>query len=304
MIDCLFIVNSKAGTVARSGSLLRQLRTEGTEIIEPEFGAIDKQLEPYLATVETIAVEGGDGTLTGVIDALLRVADEDKPLPKILLISGGSTNLVASAIGAPRTKQELADLLAGDGELVHLPALRIEGAEDDVERAGFFLASGSIPKASTFCREAIQERGVRGMSSVFIAIASVLLGNSKRRKALMAPTTFEADADGSSVGPSHRFSVVTTLPRLTKRFVPFWAKGSAPINLLVADADSKGLARAFVRSVTGRADERLERDGYISRRSNEVSLAHDGPYLLDGESFSGKQIKVSASRPIPFQVVA
>jgi hypothetical protein len=304
MSDLLFVINPGAGTVARSGSMLGRLKRGPIPIIEPDFDWLDEQMRPYLPYIRAVAVEGGDGTVRAVVAALLRLCGDDQPLPEVLIVSGGTTNLIASALGTPRSKRMLEKLLEGRGELVHMPALLIADQDEAPKRTGFFLASGSIARGTTYCREIIHSKGVRGMTSVLLSVASAVLGNEDHRSSLLAATAFEARTEDTEIAPRHRFAIVSTLPRLTKRFAPFWGKGSEPINLLVAAEQNRRLARALIRCVFGFADPRLEEDGYISRRTSKVAVTHDGPYVLDGESFTSGAITVTASRPIPFRVPA
>ncbi|MCQ8186333.1 acylglycerol kinase family protein [Parvularcula maris] len=296
----LMVINPLAGRVARGGSLLAALKGRKDEIIEPDFSRLTEQLRPYLERVETIAVEGGDGTVTGVAHALLEGVPGGEPLPRLIIVPGGTTDLVASVLGMSRSEEKIAKLIAGTGRDTNLPALRLVLSSGET-RTGFFLASGSIPRAAIYCREVIHERGVTGMGSVALAVLSSVLGSKEHRRRILAPTPFRMDTDSTSEGPEHRFSILTTLPHLTGKFAPFWGSGEGPINMLMAKAESRNLTGALAKAAVGAAGPGLEKYGYVSERVEAAAIEHDGTYLLDGEMFESATLQVTTSRPLIFR---
>jgi diacylglycerol kinase (ATP) len=90
--------------------------------------------------VDTVAVIGGDGTISYVLSALAR-AFRGARLPRIALLRGGTMNTTANGFGVPRRKPEelLRRLLAsGRGPSVRRATISIEG------RLGFLFSTGAM----------------------------------------------------------------------------------------------------------------------------------------------------------------
>ena len=90
--------------------------------------------------VATVAVIGGDGTISNVLTALHR-AYRDAPLPRIALLRGGTMNTTANAFDVPRKQPEelLRRLLAARAEtIVARATLKVEG------RLGFLFSTGAM----------------------------------------------------------------------------------------------------------------------------------------------------------------
>lgn len=88
--------------------------------------------------VDTVAIIGGDGTVSSVLSALRR-AFGTAPLPRIALLRGGTMNTVANSFGVPRRQPEelLRRLLdARSGEVKRRSTLEVDG------RVGFLFSAG------------------------------------------------------------------------------------------------------------------------------------------------------------------
>jgi diacylglycerol kinase family enzyme len=88
--------------------------------------------------VGTVAIIGGDGTVSSVLSALHQ-AFADAPLPRIALLRGGSMNTIANSLGVARRQPEelLRRLLAArPGEPLLRSTLKVDG------RIGFLFSTG------------------------------------------------------------------------------------------------------------------------------------------------------------------
>jgi diacylglycerol kinase (ATP) len=86
----------------------------------------------------TVAIIGGDGTVSSTLSALHR-AYRDAPLPSIALLRGGTMNTIANALGIPRKQPEelLRRLLEGPTTpSVRRATIKVEG------RLGFLFSAG------------------------------------------------------------------------------------------------------------------------------------------------------------------
>lgn len=88
--------------------------------------------------VGTVAIAGGDGTISAVLSALHR-AYGDAPLPRIALLRGGTMNTIANALGIPQGTPEklLPKLLAKPGgPVLERATLKVDG------KLGFLFSAG------------------------------------------------------------------------------------------------------------------------------------------------------------------
>ncbi|MBB4659287.1 diacylglycerol kinase family protein [Parvularcula dongshanensis] len=272
--------------------MLARVDLPGAARAVPDFGAIEAQIEGH----DLIAVEGGDGTVLAVTTAVMRRVEAGAPAPRLILVPGGMTDLVARIAGAPREASVLTRLLTKGGRLRRLPVLRVEGAGDPL--FGFFLAAGAVPRGIAYAREAIQSQGAEGSLQVAGAVAGIAWGEKGRRKAIMAPDATRADLDGETFGPDARFALVTTLPGLMVGLDPFWGREKAPIRVTLARGDSRHLRRRLVQLWLGMKPNRTAVDGYLSRNVHTLRLDTEAPLVLDGEDIPTGPLTVTSPRSL------
>ena len=287
----LFLVNPAAGRVARAGSLLERAGHA------PQTVAMDA-LETQLAgpSGRLVVVEGGDGTLRAVIEALIRTR-RDRPLPPVLALPGGTTNLIAGVLGAPKDQAALSRVLGGAGATRALPTLRV--AQDGrADRHGFLLGTGTVARAVRLAKARVPARGLGGALGVLGTLTALALGRGRLRRDLLRPTPIRLQAEGITLS-DHRLALATTLPRLVGGLDPFWAEGEDALRVTAARADSRRLALGLLRLRLGRTGA-LDGDGYVSIRTDTLRLAPGEPFVLDGEPEPGGPITVTPGPLVPF----
>ena len=272
--------------------MLGRVDLPGAVRAAPRFGAIEAQIEGH----DMIAVEGGDGTVLAVTTAVMRRAEAGAPLPRLVLVPGGMTDLVARIAGAPREAGVLTRLLTKGGRLHRLPVLKVEGSEGPF--FGFFLAAGAVPRGIRYAREAIQSQGAEGSVQVAGAVAGIAWGQPDRRRAIMAADRAEADLDGRPYGPDARFVLATTLPGLMVGLDPFWGREKAPVRVTLARGTSRHLRRRLVQLWLGLKPRTAEVDGYVSRNVQTLRLDTDAPVVLDGEEIPSGTLTVTSPRSV------
>ena len=286
----LLLTNPRSHTAAKRGSVLARVATPGARREEIDFGHVAQQTEG----AELIVVEGGDGTVQAVADALLR---KPAPPPPLMLVPGGMTDLIARITGVPRDPDAVARLIERGGGAMRMPALKLSGGADAY---GFFLSTGGIVRGTHFAREEVQAKGAEGGVAVAGALAGALL-DAKRRKAITAPSPLTARLGEEPFGPNHRFGLVTTLPRLMLGLDPFWGEGGAPIRATFARGDAVKLRRTLTSLWWGRVPKDIEAQGYVSRRVASVALEGLTEAILDGESVApAGPLTVTATPPLTF----
>ncbi len=226
------LVNAGAGRVRRDPSLVGGLRA----LVPPGRVFVTRhpeEVEPALAKlradgVDSLAVVGGDGTVTAALSALAR-AWPQHALPRLALLPGGSVNTIPSWFsGSAPPDRVLARLLrSGDDpcERVCEPLeVRTPGAP---ARLGMIFGNGAA------CRwldlyHAQPRRGPTGAAAVLTrALVSVAFGGALARE-LFRPFEASVEIDGE---PTRRgeFTAMAAgaLSVLGLGFRPFFHAGTA-----------------------------------------------------------------------------
>jgi len=294
----LFIVNSLSERVARKGSVLHELYgdTEDIFYLDPfdhlpsavERAAIDK--------VEHVIIEGGDGTVQGVISEFLRQEDRFANFPKFSIIPGGMTNQVAKNIGfASASPHRVKTKLASELSPTNNPLL-IASELDGPDYSGFLFSTGAIPQITRYTTGQLHRKGIGGSLAVFGGILKGIRGDDAT---LMQLTSVHLDDlyEGEHLG-----TVITTLPGLILGLDPFWGEEEAPLRLTWVTSGYKKLGRNILGLWLGRKSVDRRKDGIFSVCRNEINYSYSGPVVLDGEflSFPSGKFTVRASRPVTF----
>ncbi|MFW7378279.1 MAG: diacylglycerol/lipid kinase family protein [Oligoflexus sp.] len=81
--------------------LLRQeLGTQGTVFVTKSLAELAEIPQQFLKSgCDILAICGGDGTISHTLTSFIQAFGTDRPLPRILLLRGGTMNLVASEVG-------------------------------------------------------------------------------------------------------------------------------------------------------------------------------------------------------------
>lgn len=115
-----------------------------------------------------IAINGGDGTITRTITAILQEYGNEAPLPKIVLLKGGTVNMLAMNLGIfGRPEALLGKLMLSHSsgktkKYVALDTLEVDG------NYGFLFANGA---ASAFLKKFYQDKtNIFGAILLFIKI--------------------------------------------------------------------------------------------------------------------------------------
>jgi len=295
----LFIVNLLSERVARKGSVLEPLALEtGTQCFRLDpFDALPSAVtKAALDRVDHVIIEGGDGTVQGVISAFLYQADKFEIFPAFSIVPGGMTNQVAKNIGLKSAgARSVRTALQGPMGAVDMPLLNIIDSEGP-HYAGFLFSTGAIPQITRYTTGELHRKGIGGSAAV---LGGILKGVRGDDDALMQITPI--CMDGLYDGP-HLGSVVTTLPSLIMGLDPFWGDGNEPLRVTWVDGDYKGLARNVLQLWMGLKSKDRSPDGIYSKRVDELGYIYDGDIVLDGEflSIPSGKFTVRPTRPVTF----
>lgn len=295
----LFIVNMLSERVARKGSVLEPL-AEKTGVscfrLDP-FDALPSAVTQAASDgINHVIIEGGDGTVQGVISAFLYQADKFDPFPAFSIVPGGMTNQVAKNIGLKSAKAKTVETaLSAPLDRVDIPLLNIIDA-DGPNYAGFLFSTGAIPQITKYTTGQLHTKGIGGSLAVLGGILKGIRGDDEE---LLRVTPVEIA--GVYSGP-HLGTVVTTLPSLILGLDPFWGTGDAPLRITWADGKYRRLGRNLVSVWAGSKQKDRSQDGLYSRCVPSLEYEYQGEIVLDGEflSIPSGKFTVSPTRPVTF----
>lgn len=296
----LFIVNLLSERVARKGSVLEPLAVEtGAQFFRLDpFDALPSAVTKAAKDgIDHVVIEGGDGTVQGVISAFLYQADKFETFPSFSIVPGGMTNQVAKNIGLKSAaSRTVKSALNGPMDKVDMPLLQIEDSENGPSYAGFLFSTGAIPQITRYTTSELHRKGVGGSAAV---LGGILKGVRGDDEGLMQVTPIRVDGllDGLHLG-----TVVTTLPSLIMGLDPFWGDGDGPLRVTWVDGSYRGLARNVLQLWMKLKSKDRGPDGLHSRRADELSYHYEGDIVLDGEflSIPSGKFTVRATRPVTF----
>jgi len=299
----LFIVNLLSERVAKKGSVLRPLAKDMNTpcFILDTFDALPSTVaQAAIDKIDHVIIEGGDGTVQGVISAFLRDADKFETFPAFSIIPGGMTNQVAKNIGLKSaTEKSVKAALVSQLSTLKLPLLNVIDAEGPTY-SGFVFSTGVIPQITRYTTSELHSKGVGGSAAV---VGGILKGIRGDDGTLMKPTPIVLNSPHNSLhtGP-HLGTIVTTLPSLLMGLDPFWGTGDGPLRVTWVDATYRALGRNILALWSGSKSKDRRKDGLHSKRAESLSYIYNGDIVLDGEflSIPSGKFTVSTTRIVTF----
>ena len=297
-----FVFNAASAKVAKKGALLPKIAQQHNAVLRDvgDFSDVDKLVQDALsAKAEHIVIEGGDGTVQGILTEFLR-HEKARNLPIFTLVPGGNTNQVARNVGlSAANPQAVAKALSADNTISRAPLLRITD-KDQRKYYGFLFSSGALPQVTDYTRDKLHDRGLGGS----LAVIGGILKGTAGTGGITEPTTIELDIDADSIekirGP-HLGTIVTTLPGLMLKLDPFWGEGDRPLRVTYVAGEYQKLAQHVASLWLGKKNKDRSQDGLYSWTADGLKYRYKGPCVLDGELLElTKGFKIRATRPIRF----
>lgn len=297
-----FIINSASAKVAKKGALLPQYAEQCNASLRDvgDFSAIDNLAKEVLESgARHVIIEGGDGTVHGVLTAFLKQSSGTKALPDFTIIAGGNTNQVARNIGIPATPKALVKALSEKAERVHFPLLRINDDKDQ-QAYGFLFSTGALPQVTDYTTSKLHSKGLGGGAAVMGGILKGLAGTGGITEITPLELSVEAASPEQMSGP-HLGTIVTTLPGLMLGLDPFWGSGALPLRVTYVAGNYKKLLRNTAGLWTRKTGKDRRADGLHSWTASGLTYAYDGPCVLDGERLSlSPQFTLTPTQPLGF----
>jgi diacylglycerol kinase (ATP) len=306
------LCNSDSGRVRSRMPEVRALcrRIAGANYAEVDGATLDGPLVAELLSQqpELLVVIGGDGTLHAVLGRLL-APGRSGPLPSILAVPAGTTNMSALAFGVRgRPLAVLERLRSG---LDQQAATSLPGQPRrilQVTRAGsaplcgVFFGAGIIARGVEYFSSHVRTSGITGELASGLVMArflGALLGAD--RGGLTAPVF--ADIDGIE-GVRGRQAFMAILASVADRLLlgtrPYWGSGPGPIHATTVRAQPARLLASVLPVLRGRGANLRAEDGYASANVHSLSMTLEGPFVIDGQSYeaNGTQLTLGTAGPV------
>jgi hypothetical protein len=263
--------------------------------------------------VDLIVVSGGDGTVQKVLTELLNGSVFPR-LPRLALLPGGMTNLIAADVGLrgdpTRSLGRLcrtASLGAIEGETLTRCVLSMQRMPGEAPIHGMFLGAAAFYHGVMVARDEVHPLGAKHQLAAALALTLALfrLVTGWRGPNMLLhgePMTIELDEGAPRSGDVLLF-MATTLQRLILGVMPFWGGGTGPLRYTSITFPPKRLLRALVPALRGRPKPWMESQGYLSGRIEECRLSLESPIVFDGEVFvptPGIPVVLRADKQVTF----
>lgn len=288
-----------------AGSLKAQLGNQGQFFMTQSLSELDAiPYEFKKLGLSTLAICGGDGTISRAISAFAKTYGPNQALPQIALLRGGTMNLIASQVGqrgqASQILERLLQATANNSQHLcyQLRCLEIEG------NYGFLYADGScLAILEEFYRK---KSGVAGacwlttrLVASFLSKGQLIQDIVKPRKLKVSFGSHEEVLEFNSLG-----NLAGTISKLPLGFpmLPFALENSEQFQFTLITCPREKLLWHLPRIVL--QQKKGMGFGKFSSCSGEV-LIHTPkgyPFTLDGEIYQsiGPELKINSGPIINF----
>jgi hypothetical protein len=242
--------------------------------------------------IDTIMINGGDGTIGLVLSALLNDGPFKTP-PPLALLPSGKTNMTAkswSLNGDPKPILEIFLKRYSEGLLdkttLNRNILTIH-EENQLPKHGAFFGAAEIVEGILYCRKHIYPMALPNSVSHMLSITALLMRAIRRNQTSSQFQAIDNTNNWSDEGEFFAF-VLTTMDKLLLGIRPEKGQGQGPINYMSIKSGFMSICAA-----TPHIMKRRIMSGYnrTVRNSQSVTLLFDGHYTLDGELYVAKKIQ-------------
>jgi len=249
--------------------------------------------------IDILVVNGGDGTIQAVLTILYRDTTPFVTPPKIMVLKGGTTNMIAGDVGidgdqTKAFKRLLQWARTGKGRIagIRRPVLRliVPGHEP---RYGMFFGAGCITQATKYYHQHLHNNILGGFPGICMTITRFLLALIRKQKNFAGLTSMTINRDGHPTShDDYILFLASTLNRLIFGLNPFWGNEKGPLRSTAITSRARYLPwvlpfLAFSRMTRiGTAE-----NGYYSNNGHEVALHLTDSVVLDGEMYTPQSSK-------------
>jgi diacylglycerol kinase (ATP) len=289
--------------IAQCGSI-QHIVTHSPADIEPALQALSAQ------RIRVLAINGGDGTASTVLGALLESGLFEQA-PLIALLPGGTGNMNAGDIGISGPLQKAVSRFCqwceGDrnteGKLAQRALLRVTMETGQPAHYGMFLGAGAIIQGTEYAHQEIHSRGLRDDFSLALSTVRTVWGVLRDDPAFNRHVALELTlGDQDPQQYDTLILAISTLQRLAFGMRPFWSEEPGNIRLTLMEQGCSRFARTFFSIVRGHPNRNaVPASGYRSHNTDRISLTMQGKLNLDGEIMEANGVvNISASPGLEF----
>lgn len=246
------------------------------------------------AGVEHLIVNGGDGTVHATVGELMD-RSPFATIPRLSLVGGGMTNVIAHDVGNPGEPVEairrILDGIRTDTlpSALHRRPLALRRGGHERTEYGFLSGAVGFYQGTLLSRRDMHRVGLRqalaAKAGIVWSVLRLLLHGEGERAGLKG----ERVAIGLNGQPPHEapyfLILATTLERLMPGVMPFWGHAHGPIKLTTIASPPKRFGFAAMPVVRGKPRPWMARAGYDSTCAERVAMRLNSPVVLDGEIY-------------------
>lgn len=263
-----------------------------THIITQSAQEIPAALQALAAQqVSILAINGGDGTASAILGAMLEGSDFEN-IPTLILLPGGTANMNAGDVGM---RGKLLNSVkrfctwsnrpqSTSGQRVERRLLRVHYAGK--VHYGMFLGTGAVMQGTEYAHEKIHSRGLRDEFSLALGTVRTVWGVLRDDPRFNQHVSIALQLDNNPETRQHDTLILaaSTLHRLFFGLKPFWGDGPGALRLTVIEQHCTKFLRTFISIIRGRANRNaVPESGYFSHNADCITLSLEGSINLDGE---------------------
>ncbi len=260
------------------------------------------------ANVRILGINGGDGTVSAILGALLARRDFPAP-PAIVVLPGGTANMNAGDVGMRGSLQSAIERFcsrcdSGDWHGVHhqraIMAVKLPCGS---VTHGMFLGAGAVIKGTDYAHKEIHARGLRDDFSLALGTLRTVWGVVRGDPRFTGHQPMELQINHDT--PQQHDALIlalSTLHRLAFGMRPFWGTETGALRLTVMDQGCSRFLRTFIQIARGKPGANATPEqGYHSHNADSVAFTMRGKINLDGEIHEvDGQVTVSATPTLEF----
>lgn len=265
--------NGGFSAIAAFAAKRNDVLVEAPESLE---GLPDALARLAAAGVDTLAIDGGDGTVRDVLTAMPQAFGESWPV--LAILPSGKTNVIARDVGmCGHGVAGVRRLIAshGKGRVVERDVL--EAVREGLPPVrGMFFGAGIFTYATQMAGQWTFDRGIKQSWGVALTVLRVL-GRHLCGLHEGTPMAF----NGGASEPQF-IMLATSLQKLMLGLWPFPRDGVGRLHWLAVSAPPRRLVGALLAAWRGRV---TCRPGYRGGCCDELVLHIDQPFVVDGEVY-------------------
>jgi diacylglycerol kinase (ATP) len=241
--------------------------------------------------VSVLAINGGDGTASAILGAMLEECDFETN-PTVILLPGGTANMNAGDVGMRGKLLKSVKRFctwsnrpeSTDSQLIERRLLRVH--YDEKNYYGMFLGTGAVMQGTEYAHEKIHSRGLRDEFSLALGTLRTVWGVLRDDPMFNQHVSVDLQLDNNPKTQQHDTLILaaTTLHRLFFGLKPFWGVGPGALRITVIEQHCTKFLRTFISIIRGRANRNaVPEAGYFSHNADCITLSLEGSINLDGE---------------------